>query len=240
MDRPSLLVLVRHAESVRNRIKGRNAFIEMEGIFVDGKEARKLLDGIPDKEIPLTKKGLKQARKTGISLRKKYGIFHYIYHSGFRRTIETAAGLLSAYTEEERRRMKVEMNPFIYERHAGYTYNMTTADAEKHFPWLQPYWRMFGGYFAQPPGGESLAQVTIRVKLFLEMMFRETCGQKVLVVLHGGSLRCVRFLLEHWDFDRARAWPPGQSPENCGVTVYEYDPAEGRMILKEYNTVYWQ
>ncbi len=31
---------------------------------------------------------------------------------------------------------------------------------------------------------------------------------------------------------------PGQSPKNCGVTVYEYDSGEERLMLREYNTVY--
>ena len=45
-------------------------------------------------------------------------------------------------------------------------------------------------------------------------------GQKILVVTHGGTLRCFRFLLERWDYARAAAWPEGQAPANCGVTTY--------------------
>ena len=36
-----------------------------------------------------------------------------------------------------------------------------------------------------------------------------------------------------------RVGPPGQSPANCGVTVYRYSDAAKRLDLEEYNHVYW-
>jgi 2,3-bisphosphoglycerate-dependent phosphoglycerate mutase len=229
-QRPSLLVLVRHAESARNKVKGGN-------IYFAGDEERASIKGIPDHEIPITPEGGMRAEKTGIALRERFGTFDYAYHSGYRRTIETLDQMLMAYPEAERSQIKVRMNQFIRERDPGHAYDMTKDEAEKAFPWLQEYWQTFGGFFAQPPGGESLSQVAQRVYLFLNMLFRDRAGKKVLVTTHGGTLRCFRLLLEHWTYDQALKWPPGQSPENCGVTVYEYDSLDGRLFLKEYNTV---
>jgi broad specificity phosphatase PhoE len=82
--------------------------------------------------------------------------------------------------------------------------------------------------------------VSQRVYSFLNTLFRDRKGKKVWIVLHGGTLRALRFLLERWDFDRALKWPEGQTPENCGITVYDYDKKEERLVLKEYNKVVWR
>lgn len=232
INRPTRLVFVRHAESLRNRLKGKNVF------FPDD-ESRAPVKGIPDHLIPLTEHGEWQADVTGIALAKRFGSFDYAYHSGFKRTFDTLTRILNGYDEQPRSRIKVRMNDFIRERHAGYTYDMTTAEVRASFPWFHDYWRTFGGYYAQPPGGESLANVTSRVYQFLNMLFRDRAGKSILIVTHGGTLRCFRSLLEHWDHTRTERWPAGQSPKNCGVTVYEYDSVEERLVLRDYNSVYY-
>ncbi len=232
-SRPSLLVLIRHGESVRNKIK-------KGAVYFADEVARRDIEGIPDHEIPLSDEGWRQARETGPKLRQRFGLPDYAYHSGYLRTMETMRGVLEAYSVEERAAIKERMNPFIRERHPGYTYDMTQEEAEAVFPFIDHYWKMFGGFFAQPVGGESLAKVTERVYLFLNMLFRDKGGKKVFVFTHGGTIRCFRFLLEHWHYEQALKWPPGQSPKNCGVTAYRFDAAAGRLILEDYNTVYWE
>ena len=231
MNRPAIIVIVRHAESARNKAKqGRTYFAD--------EEARRTLKGIPDHEIPITEEGKVSAKITGEALRKRFGIFDYAYHSGYLRTVQTLDLILSAYPKSERAFIQVRQNMFIRERDPGYTYDMTEDEAEQIFPWMHAYWKTFGGFFSRPVGGESLADVATRIYLFLNTLFRDRPGKKILVVTHGGTLRCFRFLLERWVYEQALRWPPGQSAANCGVTVYEYDKLEKRLILKEYNTVY--
>ena len=229
--RPALLVLVRHGQSARNVAKKRNRF------FLDD-ESRKAVQGVPDWRVPLTDEGWSQARATGQALRTQFGTFDYVYHSGYRRTEDTATGILEAYTSAERDSMKVRMNAFIRERDNGYTYDMTTAEAEAAFPWLQPYWDTFGPWFSRPPGGESLADVAGRVYTFLNMLFRERGGKRVLVATHGGTLRTFRFLLERWTFERLATELPTYRTPNCSVTAYHLNPDLNRLELKELNKVY--
>jgi len=232
MNRPLQLSLVRHAESARNAAKGQNIY------FTDD-EARKNVKGIPDQEISITLKGQEQAKITGVKLREEFGTFDYVYHSGYKRTRDTAEAILNAYSAEERLRVKVRENLFIRERDPGYTYDMTEDEVLQHFPWFPEYWKTFGGFLSRPVGGESLAQVVERVYTFLNMLFRDRAGKKILVVTHGGTLRCFRYLLERWTYDQALKWPDGQSPKNCGVTTYMYDREQERLILKNYNKVYY-
>ena len=228
-ERPCRLVLVRHAESQRNAAKKGSTY------FAD-EEARALVRGIPDYRISATDEGRQHAERTGMWLRERFGTFDYAYHSGYVRTEQTLEGILLAYTEQERSRIKIRMNPFIRERDPGYTYDMTEEEAEQTFPWLKDHWKTFGGFFARPPGGESLSDVANRCYSFVNMLFRDRADANVLAVTHGGTLRCLRFLLERWDYERALKWPQGESPKNCGATVYEYDQVVGRLILKEYNS----
>lgn len=231
MKRPRLLVIVRHPESLRNKAK------QGAGVYFSDEDARRVVKGTPDHEINITSEGIFQADQTGVGLFKEFGTFDYAYHSGYRRTEFGLERMLLQYPEEERLKIEVRMNPFIRERHAGYTYDMTEKEAEKAFPYLKEYWKTFGGFFAKPPGGESLANVVERVHLFINLLFRDRVGEKVLVVTHGGTLRCFRFLLEHWSYDQALAWPSGEEPKNCGVTVYRYNG--NRLELEEYNKIYY-
>ncbi len=233
IERPSLLVFIRHGRSVRNSAKP-------GVVYYPDDEARRGIEGIPDYKIPLTEEGVVQARATGIALCKRFGAPDYLYHSGYKRAEDTADGILAAYSEEERGRIQVRSHLFIRERDSGYAYDMTKDEACAAFPWLQKYWDTHGGFFSRPVGGESLAQVAERAYLFLNTLFRDRAGQKVFVITHGGTLRSFRFLLERWDYDRALHWRPDERPANCGVTVYEYDAALGRLTLREYNTVYWK
>jgi broad specificity phosphatase PhoE len=58
-------------------------------------------------------------------------------------------------------------------------------------------------------------------------------------VIHGGTIRCFRFLLERWDYEPPLQWQEGESPKNCGITACRYDGRAGRLVLQEYNTVAW-
>jgi 2,3-bisphosphoglycerate-dependent phosphoglycerate mutase len=232
VQRPALLVIVRHAESARNQVK-------KDSVYFADDAARRVLRGQPDHRIELTDDGHLQAAQTGHAIRDRFGVFDYVYTSGYTRTIQTAEGILAAYPPEERDRMKVRMNLFIRERDSGYAYDMTEAEADAAFPWLEEYWQTFGGFMARPPGGESLADVVARVHTFLDTLFRDRAGKRVLVVTHGGTIRCFRFALERWDYQQAERWPPGQAPANCGVTVYRCADGGDRLDLAEYNRVYW-
>jgi len=204
--------------------------------FLDD-ESRKSVAGIPDWQVPLTDQGHVQARATGAALRARFGVFDYVYHSGYRRAQETAEGILEAYPQAERSTMRLRMNAFVRERDNGYTYDMTTAEAESAFPWLQPYWDTFGSWFSRPPGGESLSDLSSRVYLFLNMLFRDRANQRILVVTHGGTLRAFRFLLERWTFEETTEHLAKDRTPNCSVTTYELDTAARQLRLQSVNEV---
>lgn len=231
--RPALLVLVRHAQSERIVAKNGNLF------FLDD-EARRSVQGIADHRTALTARGRQQAAETGAGMREAFGVFDDAYHSGYRRTRETLEEILGAYPGEERDQIKVRHNPFIRERDAGYTFDMTTAEVESAFPWLQDYWTTHGPILGRPPGGESLADVAMRVSMFLTMLFRDRAGKRVLVVTHAGTLWMLQMLLERWTWDEAEERVRRGSVPQCSVTAYAFDPAGMRLTIRYLTRVFWR
>jgi broad specificity phosphatase PhoE len=216
-DAPALLVVARHAESTRNVAKAGQ-------VFFPDPEARRGLEGEADHQSGLTATGREQARALGGRLAREFGPFDLVYHSGYRRARETAELALEAMGGTA---APMREHIFLRERDAGYTFNMTTAEAEVAFPWLQEYWRTVGPFYARPPGGESLADVAGRVQLFFESCERELAGKRVLLVTHAGTLRMIRFLLEGWTHDEAPERWRTEPVENASFVAYR--AAEGRL-----------
>lgn len=233
MDKPALLVLVRHGESLMNIVKKNNIFLPEETAH----EVR----GLPDHKIPLINRGIWQAETTSSYLREKFGVFDAVYDSGYMRTRQTREGLLKAYTPEEMALMKIRTSHLIRERENGYTFDMTTEEAEMHFPWLKHYFDTFGRFYARPPGGQSQADLCDQVFRFLGLVFKHRAGQKVMAVTHGHTLRAFRFNLEKWTADDyIQSVESGEKFDNCGVTVYRFNENNRRLELETLNQVYWK
>jgi broad specificity phosphatase PhoE len=145
--------------------------------------------------------------------------------------------MLEAYAPDVRDHMRVRHHLFIRERDQGHAYNMTDAEAAAAFPWLQDYWATFGPFFARPPGGESLAQVCERVYTFLQKLARTMEGKRVLLVTHGGTIWCARYVLERWTYEEAERRFQTEHIRNCSVTWYELEG--GRLQPRDTGAVFW-
>src|SRR5205823_12908423 len=96
-----------------------------------------------------------------------------------------------------------------------------------------------GPFFARPPGGESLADVGQRVYAFLQMLARTMAGRRVLVVTHGGTIWCFRYVLERWTYEEAERRFNTESNANCSVTAYRFNGSSGRLELGDCATTFW-
>lgn len=212
---PRLLVVARHAESVRNVAKAGQ-------VFFPDPEARKGLEGEADHLAGLTDTGRAQARALGAELLRVFGQFDLVYHSGYRRTRETAETAVAAMGADAPAQPLRE-HLFLRERDAGYTFNMTRDEAEAAFPWLREYWRTVGPLLARPPGGESMADVATRVQQFFESSEQELAGRRVLLITHAGTLRMIRYLLEGWTTDETPSRWQTEAVANASFVGYEAD-----------------
>lgn len=171
---PIDLVLVRHCASVGNEAYEKSK----EG---DHSHYTEQFRQLPNWAWPLSEKGRLQAGATGAWLRENLPRFSGDYCSPFVRTSETA-GLLSledACWEPDnllRERFWGEADFRVPENERWDAFRR-----ELEGRWHDPaYWR--------PPGGESLADVELRVEHFLEKLHRSWPNGTVLVVTHRDAM----------------------------------------------------
>jgi broad specificity phosphatase PhoE len=209
---PKLLVLLRHGESLMNTTE------HSDGRFVL-ESGKPLIEGLSDLEIPLTALGFRQAVAVG-------------YRSDQRRSIRTAEGVLRSYARPWPHPPEPEVRQtfLLNERNNGYTFGMTREEAVTAFPWLEDHWERWGWFLATPPGGESVATMTmLRTVPFLRMLDGEAPGKRILVVGHGRWIQSARVWLEGLPTDKKE--PPVRNAHNCGWVAYGNDPETGRLAV---------
>lgn len=232
MGYPKRLVLVRHAESLRNAKK--------LGVFFNNQKEKDALVDLSDENVPLTERGIQQALQTGKALQKKYGKFDVVFHSGYLRAEETARHILGSFKSNETRVKPVFCRDILLrERYGGYTRNMLANEAHTHFPWREKYWSESHPVFAVPPGGESIADVCTRAGMFLLKLRLDYPGKKVLVVTHARVINAFRIINENLTSDELVSIHD-EDPAFCGVTDYKYNSSQNKLILCGYDTVYWK
>ncbi len=233
LPKPELIVWLRHGESEHNVMPREN------GVIID-QVSREVLENFPtDHNVSLTEKGMRQALLTGEGIKKEFGLFDVIYHSGYQRTKQTLDNVLKAYTYEERLQMKIRANHKIAERQAGYTFGVNKEMVDKLYPDYANYSKKYGYFWSKPPGGENQFEVVTRIYSFIGEMFRTRPGQKILVVCHGGVIRAARYNLECWDVEDYQADLNNGVAPNCSVTVYKRDQKNNQLKLSILDQIYY-
>ncbi|HET7233318.1 MAG TPA: histidine phosphatase family protein [Longimicrobium sp.] len=128
----------------------------------------------------------------------------------------------------------------LREREFGILDRLTALGVQQRFPEQFEQRRQLGKFYHRPPGGESWADVILRLRSMLDTINLHYNRERVLIVCHEVVVLCLRYLLECMteaevlEIDAAHAVP------NCGVTSYEFNPQLGRwgkMELKLFNFV---
>jgi broad specificity phosphatase PhoE len=221
---PAALWIVRHGESAGNvaRIEA-----EAAGLAVLDLATR-------DMDVPLSSTGAAQAVALGTWLgslaeddRPTVTIT-----SPYVRAIETArlawagAGVISPEPVRDER---------LREREFGILDRLTRAGIEARFPEQAAARAFLGKFWHRPPGGESWADVALRLRSFLDTLGREHAGERVLVVGHQVVVLVLRYLLERMTEDEILAVDRVAEVANCSVT--EYRLGAERMVLRRFNDV---
>lgn len=222
--KPANLVIVRHAKSLRNAGKA--------GVFYT-KEERAAIGPVVNQHIPLTDEGHVQAVAAGKQLAKKFKSFDMIFHSGYKRTVETMNGIITGFTANIPK-TKTVPKPLILqdiairERDAGYAYHMTKEEVLEHFPFNQSVWDLKDPFFTRPVGGESMADVVARLDTFFTRLSTICEGQSILLISHGRAINAMRFLLEGMSVADMDELPP--DPENASYIAYKYSSVKQRLV----------
>ncbi len=227
------LVLVRHGQSLRNKLMDKFCFAD--------EKSREAVGPLQDRLCPLTEKGRKQAAAAGRRLKDIFGVPSDIIHSGFLRAEQTAKAIAGAYAADENNKFAFREDNLLRERNSGYLSDMTHAEIGRYFPWANQAWKYSDPFTYIPPGGESIASMCEgRLLLFLRQLDEHFLGQvgpTVFTVSHGRTVQGLRYLLEGWDHSRMNHSLKHEVPSNCSATLYEFSRL-GQPILKYANRTF--
>lgn len=228
---PDLLYVVRHGESAGNI--ARDAALEAGHHTID-------ID-IRDVDVPLSELGERQA----VALGRWFGALppesrpNIVLTSPYVRARHTA-GLIVKTAGMREDTYSLIVDERLREKEFGVLDKLTAAGIRTQFPEQAEFRRLLGKFYHRPPGGESWCDVILRLRSATEMISREYCGERVLIVCHAVIVLCMRYILEHLTESELLAIDKKQEIANCSVTLYEHDPTlgpHGNLRLRLFNFV---
>jgi broad specificity phosphatase PhoE len=228
---PNLLYVVRHGESAGN--VARDAALKAGEPVIDLK--------FRDVDVPLSDLGKKQS----IALGRWLGALpakdrpNIVLTSPYLRARDSAA-LVVKTAGMSADSYSLIVDERFREKEFGILDRLTAVGVKDQFPEQAELRRLLGKFYHRPPGGESWCDVILRLRSATEMISREYCGERVLIVCHAVVVLCMRYILEHMTEGELLAIDKKAEIANCGVTLYEHDAAlgpRGSLRLKFYNFV---
>jgi broad specificity phosphatase PhoE len=116
----------------------------------------------------------------------------------------------------------------LREKEFGILDRFTRHGIQLRFPELHEQRSHVGKFYFRPPGGESWCDVILRLRSMIEMVAREYCGERVLIVGHQVIVNCLRYLIVRMDESQILEIDRAGDVPNCSVTSYEFDPHVGK------------
>ncbi|WDZ83021.1 histidine phosphatase family protein [Micromonospora cathayae] len=185
-----------------------------------------------DADVPLSATGEEQARATGRWLaglpearRPDVAVV-----SPYLRAVRTAelalAGSDVPASRDERLR----------DRELGILDGLTSFGVRQRHPDEAARRARLGKFYYRPPGGESWADVVLRLRSLLGDLRRDHAGRRVLLVGHDALVFLLRYLVEGLTEAELMALTRAHAIANCSVTGWTADPAD-RLAPVAFNDV---
>jgi broad specificity phosphatase PhoE len=121
----------------------------------------------------------------------------------------------------------------LREREFGILDRMTTEGIRALHPDQARHRRLLGKFYHRPPGGESWADVILRLRSALDTVSLHHADRRVLVVCHQVVVLCFRYILEELDEAKVLAIDKQSAVLNCGICEYEFEPDDERECVPE-------
>lgn len=221
---PERLYLVRHGQSQGNVARDAADEAGLHEIDIE----------VRDVDVPLSQLGIRQAEAAGrwfASLPRNERP-EVILSSPYVRAKQTAeiictqdalAGGPSRTIVDERLR----------EREFGIFDRLTSVGIRERFPKEAAHRRRLGKFYHRPPGGESWADVILRLRSAMNTINLHYCNKRVLIVCHQVVVLCFRYILEELDESTILKIDKQGDVLNCGVAAYDFDPDPHGLCVPE-------
>ncbi|WP_082812983.1 histidine phosphatase family protein [Cellulomonas timonensis] len=217
------LLLVRHGESQANLAA---AAADAAGAEVIDVPAR-------DPDVLLSDLGVSQAAALGRWLDGLPAAERpqSVWCSPYARAVQTAEIALGAAGLA----LPIHVDERLRDRELGVLDTLTSHGVEVRMPFEAQRRRWVGKFYYRPPGGESWADVALRMRSLLDDVARVEAGRRVLVVCHDAVVMVTRYVCEQLTevevLDANRTAPV----RNASVTTLARPATGGAWTLHDFN-----
>jgi broad specificity phosphatase PhoE len=211
---PSRLWIVRHGQSAGN--------VALQAADAAGSHVIDIAQR--DVDVPLSPLGHRQAEAVGrwFAALPEDERPEVMLASPYVRARQTAVHICEAGGVAGAARPPI-VDERLREREFGVFDRLTTAGIRDRFPDLAEHRALLGKFYHRAPGGESWADVILRLRSALDSISLHYADRRVLIVCHQVVVLCMRYILEEMDEAQILAIDKEGEVLNCGVCEYEFD-----------------
>jgi 2,3-bisphosphoglycerate-dependent phosphoglycerate mutase len=219
---PSQLWIIRHGQSAGNVAR---AAAVATGAHQIGLEVR-------DVDIPLSELGFRQAEAVGrwFSAMLPEQRPEVVIASPYLRARQTAEAICrhSGIVDCAKGPLIDER---LREREFGILDRLTAEGIRALYPDQAEHRRLLGKFYHRPPGGESWADVILRLRSVLDTISLHYADRRVMVVCHQVVVLCLRYILEELDEAGVMAIDKESAVLNCGICEYDFEPDDSQLCV---------
>ena len=187
---------------------------------------------IRDVDVPLSDLGREQADALGrwFAHLPEAERPEVVLASPYIRARQTAKAICEAGGVAEAARQPI-VDERLREREFGLWDRLTTAGVRQKYPDQAEQRAILGKFYHRPPGGESWADVILRLRSALDTISLHHADRRVLIVCHQVVVLCLRYVLEELDEAAVLAIDKAGDVVNCGLCEYEFEPDDAEACL---------
>jgi ribonuclease H / adenosylcobalamin/alpha-ribazole phosphatase len=227
---PSILWVARHGQSAGNVARDKADAAGHARIILTGR----------DVDVPLSALGKRQADELGrwFARGEAGGRPEVILSSPYARAIATAQRFRDQGGCDAT--VPICMDERLREKEFGILDGLTTSGIAAEFPEQSRFRHALGKFYHRAPGGESWADVILRLRSLMDTISLHHAGQPVLIVAHQVVVLCLRYIIETLDEATILAIDRKGDVANCAITEYRFDAngsPHGTLVLTRYNVV---
>jgi broad specificity phosphatase PhoE len=206
---PDALLLIRHGESRGNVARDR---AEAEGLLMIEVQQR-------DMDVELSDRGVDQARALGRCLTTSDERPTAVVSSPYERARQTAALMIESAGLD----VELTVDERLREREFGVLDRLTKAGIKERFPEQAELRTFLGKFYHRPPGGESWADVALRVRSTLDELSVHYEGERVAIVAHQVVILMFRYVIERLSEADILTIDREHELANCSITSFALD-----------------
>jgi len=213
---PARMWLVRHGQSQGN--VARDAAHESGALEID--------ISMRDVDVPLSALGFEQAEAAGrwFAALPTDQRPEVILSSPYVRARQTSEAICKAGGLADGPSRTI-IDERLREREFGVFDRLTTLGIQEKYPEEAAHRAMIGKFYHRPPGGESWADVILRLRSALNTINLQYADKRVLIVCHQVVVFCLRYILEELTEAQIMAIDRQAEILNCGISAYDFAPA---------------